>query len=147
MDECPSWAATYAVSTPLPAENERSRMFSVPLQSAAALLNAVISQVAFFLNTHCVTSLPLFTCMSTDWLLCVFHCGNPSCYWSPPSWCNVALQCVLLLTMFNKYVNQPTLSLQVEGVYDCTCISLYMLFMRMALCGGAGAWDGSLQYN
>lgn len=105
MDECPSWPATCAVSTALPAENERSRMFSVPLQSTAALPSAVISQVAFVLNTHCVVSLPLFTCMSTEWLLCIFQCSNPSCYWSSPSQCKVELQCVLLLTMFNRYVN------------------------------------------
>lgn len=58
----------------------------------------------FFLHSHCVISLPLFTCMSAYWLLCVFQCSNPNCYWSPLSQCSVALQFVLLLTMFNKYV-------------------------------------------
>lgn len=61
----------------------------------------------FFCLKYPLCHFPTFIHMYVNRLafLCVFQCSNPNCYWSPPSQCSVALQFVLLLTMFNKYVN------------------------------------------
>lgn len=102
VDESPSWPATVLF---LLSSQQRMRDQGCSLCPCGALINEGISHILLVLNSRCVISLPLFTGMSADWLLCVFQCSNPSCFWSPPSQCSVVLQFVLLLTMFIKYVN------------------------------------------